>query len=73
MVSAVMGQLLVDVLNQQSADAVMFLPLVERGSIPVKVLSVRIEGHTLTLVVEPMTAGERKDLVERLRSGGTAP
>jgi len=68
-ISAVMGTLLVDMLNQQPADAVLFLPLIEGGSMAVKVRSVQIEDHTLTLVVEPMTAEQRTELVKRIKSG----
>jgi uncharacterized protein YpmS len=67
--SAAMSGLLMDMLNQQPSRAVLFLPMVEHGSIPMKVLSVRIENHTLTLMVIPMTPQERAELVKRIRTG----
>jgi hypothetical protein len=66
-----MSNLLVNVLEEQPAEGVLFLPMIERGSIPVKMLSVQIENHTLTLVVQPMTAGERTALLKKIKDGTT--
>jgi uncharacterized protein YpmS len=66
-ISAAMGSLLENILNQQTADAVLFLPLLERGSIPVKVLDVQVADHALTLIVQPMTPPERAELLRKIR------
>lgn len=69
MINAVMGQLLMTSLNDQPTDPVLFLPLVQHGSIPVIVRNVSIEEHALTLTVEPMTPTQRQALVSAVRNG----
>ncbi len=71
-ISAVMGQLMIAVLNEHPADPVLFLPLVERGSIPVHLSDVKIEDHSLILTVEPMTPEQRAQLLGRIRDGQVA-
>lgn len=68
-ISAAMGQLLIDVLNDRSSEPVLFLPLVEKGSIPVRLTEVRIDDHALTLTVQPMTPPQRAELLEKIRDG----
>jgi hypothetical protein len=71
-ISAGMGLLLVDVLRQKSAEPILFLRLVESGSIPVKLSEVKIDGHDLTLVVRPMTPQQRDQLLRQIRDGDAA-
>lgn len=66
-VRATMATLLLDVMAHEPADPVLFLPLVEHGSVAVRTTDVRIENHTLTLTVQPLTSGERADLLRRLK------
>ena len=68
-ISATLGKLLMDVLQGQSADPILFLPLVDHGSIPVRVSGMSIQDHTLTLIVQPMGPDERGELVRRIREG----
>jgi hypothetical protein len=70
-ISASMGQLLVNVLREQSSEPLLFLPMIEHGCLPVRVSDVKIEDHTLMLIVHPMTFDERAELLQRIRSGQT--
>jgi hypothetical protein len=65
--SAAMSSLLMNVLNEQPSEGVLFLPMVERGSIPVRMLSVQIENHTLTIMAQTMTGPQRAELLKRIR------
>jgi uncharacterized protein YpmS len=65
--SAAMSSLLINVLNEQPSESVLFLPMVERGSIPVRMLSVKIENHTLTIMAQTMTGPQRAELLKRIR------
>jgi hypothetical protein len=66
-ISSAMSQVLMNVLNERPSDAVLFLPLVDQGSIPVKLTAMKIEDHTITLTVHPMTPAERSDLLARIK------
>jgi hypothetical protein len=63
--------LLMNALQGQPAEGVLFLPMIERGSIPVRMLSVQIEDHTLTIVAQPMSADERVAFLKRIQNGNT--
>jgi hypothetical protein len=70
-VAAAMGELLVDLLNNHPAQAVLFLPYDmsnNRRSLPVKLTGVEIANKTLTLTVEPLTADERESLLTTIRT-----
>lgn len=70
-VAAAMGELLMDVLDNQPAPPVLFLPYDlsnGRHSLPVKLTKVRIANKTLTLTVEPMNADEREALLTNIRA-----
>ena len=67
--AATLSQLLFNVADKQVAEPVLFLPLADRGhAVPVKVAEVAIEEGKLTLLVEPLTAPQRADLLARIRS-----
>jgi hypothetical protein len=76
-VAAAMSKLLLQVLNHQPSEPVVFLPLSAGGvanrQIPVRVLDIQIKPASaggeqrLTLTVAPMTAGERTAFLQRLR------
>jgi hypothetical protein len=70
-VAAAMGELLLDVLSNHPAPAVLFLPYDvsnQHRSLPVKVTSVQIANKTLTLIVEPMSSDERQALLTTIRA-----
>ncbi|WP_428938115.1 hypothetical protein [Fontivita pretiosa] len=68
-ISAAMGQVLIDVLHNRPADAVLFLPVIDHGSIPVRLIDVRIEDNSITLTADPMNAAERGRLLQSIRTG----
>lgn len=73
LINAVMGSLFADALNDRSADPVLFLPLVRNGSLPVRVLSVAVQDHALTLTVEPMPPEQRRALVDAVKHASPFP
>jgi hypothetical protein len=68
-ICATMGQLLLDTLAHQPADPIIFLPVIDRGSIPVRLIDVHVGDDTLTLTVRPMTPAERQVLQKQMRTG----
>jgi hypothetical protein len=67
--AAQMGRLFLNMAQNQPADPIIFLPLVERGqSVPVRVKDARVEDGALKLAAEPLTAEERAALLARIRS-----
>ncbi|HEY8751462.1 MAG TPA: hypothetical protein VIM11_26010 [Tepidisphaeraceae bacterium] len=75
-VAAAMGELLIDMLHEQPAPPVLFLPYSMQSkpkSLPVKVTAFRIEGKTLTMTVEPLDAPDRAALLEEIRSPKSDP
>lgn len=69
-IQAVMGKLLIDTISQQPIDPVLFIPLADNRTIPVKLLEVKIEEQAITLTFQPMTPAERDALLMRIRQGG---
>jgi hypothetical protein len=67
-ISALMANLLTDVLRDRPSEPALFLPLFDRShNVAVKVLDVKVEDHTLTLTVQPMTPDERAELLKHVR------
>ncbi len=64
---ATMGSMLINIVDHEPADPIVFLPLVERGAVAVKLTEVRIENHTLTMTVEPLSAAERAELLRHIK------
>ncbi len=71
-ISATMAALLLHVLADEPAYPVLFLPLVDRGAVAVKLSAVKVENRALTLTVEPLSAAERAALLERIKQGTSA-
>src|SRR4051794_37555354 len=68
-VAAGMNLLLLHALNNEAADPILFLPhdLAHKGNgLPVKLTAVKIESKTISLTVQPLTAEERQDLLQKL-------
>jgi hypothetical protein len=66
-VSAAMAKLFLHVLADEPGDAVLFVPLVKKGSVPVRLTDVKIDEKNLTLTVKPMDVSERESLLTRIR------
>lgn len=66
---ATLGDLVIRVTQQQPAEPVLFLPLLDKGTMPVKVTSVNVSNRRIDLTVRPMSPGERIHLLDRLRNG----
>lgn len=68
-VNAAMGLLILRTLRHEPTEPVVFLPGVEGRKIPLRISDLQIEGRELMMTVEPMTAAERAQLLQRLRGG----
>jgi len=69
--SAAMNQLLLSMLHYKPTAAVIFVPIVWEAqmskSLPVKITALSIHDHTIEMTAEPMSADERRALLEELR------
>jgi uncharacterized protein YpmS len=68
-ISAVLGELLINLLQQRPAEPVLFVRLFQGGTMPVRVSDVKIVDHHVNLIVHPMTRAERDALLEKTRDG----
>ena len=66
-VAAALAKLLLGVLDRRSEQAVLFLPANQGSRVPVKVSDVSIDGKSIGLNVQLMTAQERTALLQRIR------
>lgn len=69
-VMAGMGKLILHLLNNQPSRPVIFLPIIHNArvsKVPVHLLDVAIEPHTLTLTVDKLNPAERTDYLQHLR------
>jgi hypothetical protein len=71
--SAAMATLFLHVLANEPAEAVLFLPVGQKRSVPVRLTDVKIEEKTLSLTVKPLNANERVALLERIREPDAGP
>lgn len=65
--SAAMAKLFLNVLADEPAEPVLFLPVRNERSVPVRLTDVDIEDKSLTLTVKPLNAAERVSLLQRIR------
>ena len=65
--SAAMGKLFLHVLKNEPAEPVLFLPIGQSRSVPVRLTDVTVEDKSITLTVKPLNADERVALLERIR------
>lgn len=68
-VSAAMGELVMNILQEKASEPVVFMEVVSKGRMPVKISSLKIENHTLTMIVHPMTAPQREEFLKSIRKG----
>lgn len=69
-VCATMGRLFFKAMNRQDADGILFLPVAGGGdSVPVRVTNIEIEEGKLAMSVVPLTAQERAQLLDKIRTG----
>lgn len=72
-VSAAMGRLFLQIMNHEAGEPVVFVPIVGRGSVPVRVTGVEIapdpqtSEQRLTLTVVAMTPDQRQEFINRVR------
>jgi hypothetical protein len=64
--AATSGQLL-DVLQNQPTEPVVFLQVLSAGTVPLRINQVDVNDHSIQLTVQPMNAAERAALLERIR------
>jgi hypothetical protein len=68
-IAAQMAQLLLRTLDDRPADPVIFLPVIQRGSMPVRLLAVHVAPDVLTLTVQPMNMSESQRMIQHIRNG----
>jgi hypothetical protein len=74
--SAAMNEMILAALRGGKSSAVVFVPgSIEHLSptIPVRITSVSVDDHTLTLQAEPMTTDEREELLKRIKAFDPMP
>ena len=55
--------------SRQPVDPILFLPLVDQNkSVPVRITQLEIHDARLTMTVVPLTAAERSQLLQRIRT-----
>lgn len=70
-VSAVMGEMIMNVLNNEASAPVIFTEVLSKGRVPVKLAGIEIEDHSIKLTVQSMTAPEREELLRNIREPRT--
>ena len=65
--SAAMAKLFLQVLANKPGESVLFVPLVKKGSVPVRLTDVKVDDKSLFLTVKPLNASERAALLGRIR------
>jgi hypothetical protein len=67
-INAAMTRLLLNVLHDEPAEPVVFMPVQGKGrGVPVRLTYVEVEPDVIHLTVQPMTRQEREALLQRLR------
>lgn len=66
-VAAALAKLLLNVLDRQAEEAVLFLPANQGARVPAKLGDVNIDGKSIDLTVQLMTPQERAALLRRIR------
>jgi hypothetical protein len=66
--AAWLGKLVLQLLNHQPSPAVVFVHTEKSTTVPVRLTNVTVEKGALTITVQPMTAQERADLLEQIRT-----
>jgi uncharacterized protein YpmS len=66
-VSAAMGELVMNILQEKPCEPVVFMEVVSKGRMPVRISSLKIENHTVTLTVHPMTSAEREQFLQKVK------
>ena len=65
--SAAMAKLFLRVLDDEPGEPVVFLPVGNQRSVPVRLTAVEIENKELTMTVRPLNATERGAVLEQIR------
>jgi hypothetical protein len=66
--AAWLGKLVLQLLDHQPSPAVVFVHTEKSTTVPVRLTNVTVEKGSLTITVQPMTAQERADLLEQIRT-----
>jgi uncharacterized protein YpmS len=67
-VKAAMAKLLLNTLNHQPASPVLFMPIDQHKTVPVKLTDVSVGKGTISLTVEPLSAAERETALNGIRA-----
>jgi hypothetical protein len=66
--AAWLGKLVLQLLNHQPSPGVVFVHTEKSTTVPVRLTKVAVEKGALTITVQPMTAQERAQLLEQIRT-----
>jgi len=66
--SAWLGKLVLQLLDHQPSPAVVFVHTENSTTVPVRLTNVTVEKGALTITVQPMSAQERADLLDQIRT-----
>ena len=66
-VKAAMTELLLNTLRHEPSPALLFMPIDQHNTVPVKLTRVTVGAGTLTLTVEPLTARDRQNALQTIR------
>jgi uncharacterized protein YpmS len=68
LISAAMARLFIHTMDHTPADAILFLPLVERhANVPVRICQISISDHNVTMTVLPLDAKGREPVLESIK------
>lgn len=67
-IAAAMTEFMLDILDQQPASPVIFLPVDSRHGIPVKISSIQVADQSISLTAVPLDAVQRQALLRQIKS-----
>jgi hypothetical protein len=66
--NAAMGKLVLSILDDTSADNVIFLADENNRHLPLRLNDIAIDGEGITLTVQPTTSEERQEILDQLKA-----
>ncbi len=67
-IAAQLSKLAIAALHQQPTDGVVFLPTAGKANVPVKVVGVTMQDHSIQFSLRPLDGSEREALLKRIKS-----
>lgn len=67
-IAAQLAKLAIAALHQQPTDGIVFLPTAGKANVPVKVVGVTMQDHSIQFSLQPLDAPQREALLKRIKS-----